>query len=125
MKVILLADQLCYFLYLLCIFDVSILNKLMNNMILTLDVYSLLAGSMILCVGNSSRIITIELHEVYNARNNIKLINELLYPDSHFAYLTSHHIRSLHSRFSRTVLFETFSTDSSIIEHVHVPCLRL
>jgi hypothetical protein len=103
-------------------FDVSILNKLTNNVILALNVYSPLARPMILCIGDGSLVVTVELHEVYNARNNNKLIDELPYLDSYFACLASSHILSLHSGVSRTVLFGTLPTDSSI-EHVYVPYL--
>jgi hypothetical protein len=68
------------------------LNELTNNLIIALDVRNPLVGHMILYIGNSSRVVIIEFHMVYNARNKIKLIDELSYPNSHFACLTSLHI---------------------------------
>jgi hypothetical protein len=61
-------------------FNVFILNELKNNLIFALDVHSPFAGPMILYICDSSRVVTIELHGVYNAMNNIKLIDELPTP---------------------------------------------
>jgi hypothetical protein len=95
----------------------------MNNMILALDVHSLLAGLMIIYIGDSFHIVTIKFYMIYNAKNNTKLINELSYPDSHFACLASNYILSLHNGVSRIVLLGTLPTDTSTIEHVYVPYL--